>query len=170
MSDTNNSAKAPKAGGTSKRFRLLLGASLALNLLFVGAFVGAYAKSGGARSGPPNLRSVADPYVSAFDQRAKRAMRTDMRAQLPDRKQAMAANRADYEAFLQIVRQEPFDAARASEIMETQFERGGQFQRVGRKLSIERISQMSPEERKAYADRLQERLENPKKRKKRKER
>ena len=168
MSDAQTTTAKPKQ--VKKRFGILLGVSLALNLLFVGAIVGAFAKGGGKRGGPPDLRAVSAPYVAAFDRQAKREMRNDMRAQLPTRKAVEAANKANYEAFLETVRTEPFDAARASQIMESQFERGAKFQSVGRQVAIKRISEMSPQERNVYADRLQERIENRKKRGKRKER
>ena len=170
MSDPNKNADAAKPARPKKRFRIMLGVSLALNLLFVGAIVGAIATGGGKRGGPPDLRAVAAPYVAAFDLSTKRAMRKDMRAQLPTRKEAKAANKADYEAFLETVRTEPFDAVRAAAIMEKQFMRGAQFQSTGRKVAIERISNMSVEERKAYAERLQGWLEHRKKHGKRKER
>jgi hypothetical protein len=97
-------------------------------------------------------------------------MRRDMRARLPTRGVSIAANEADYVAFLEVVRAEEFDAARAREIMETQLGRARAFQKLGRELSIERIGKMSFEGRSAYADRLQERLEGRKKRRPRKER
>ncbi len=169
MSDPNEKP-ALTQNKPKRRFRILLGVSLALNLLVIGAAVGAIAKGPSSRGGPPALREVSAPYVGAFERDQKRSMRREMRAQLPERRVARAANKADYIAFLEVVRADTFDAQRASEIMETQFERAGQFQKVGRELSIKRLSEMSDSERKAYADRFEEQLENPKKREKRKER
>ncbi len=169
MSDPN--VTAPKRAKPKKRFRILLGVSLALNLLVIGAVVGAIAKgpfSGGGSS--PGMRSAALPYVAAFERQDKRAMQREMRSRFPDRKAASAAHRAAYSAFMEVLRAETFDAARASEIMQEQFERAQSFQKVGRDVSIERLSQMSAAERAAYADRLQAHLDSAKKRGKRKER
>jgi hypothetical protein len=69
-----------------------------------------------------------------------------------------------------LLRAETFDAAAASSVMSAQFERAQRLQTIGRELSIQRISDMSVEKRAAYADRLEYRLDNPKKRGKRKDR
>ena len=87
MSDPKMNATPTKP---KKRFRILLGVSLALNLLVVGAVVGALAKGSSNRGGPPGTREVSSPYVSAFDREDKRGMRKDMQARLPDRKEARA--------------------------------------------------------------------------------
>lgn len=169
MSDPKITPKdaAPKP---KRRFRILLGVSLALNLLVIGAVVGAISKGPHSRGGPPGLREVSAPYVGAFERDQKREMRRDMRAQLPDRSVARTANEADYQTFLELVRADTFDAVRANEIIEKQLERAGQFQRVGRELSIKRLNEMSDADRRAYADRLEQRLEGRKKYGKRKER
>ena len=116
------------------------------------------------------MRDAALPYVGAFERDDKRAMQQQMRARLPKRKDMRAALGKGYREFVEVVRAEPFDAAKAAKIMEEQFERAGQFQKVGREVSIERISEMSVEKRAAYADRLEYRLDNPRKHGKRKER
>ena len=152
-----------------RRFRILLGLSLAFNLLVVGAIVGVVSHGPQGRFEPPNLRRVAAPYVGAFDRETKRAMRDDMRARLPDPKKANRANTADYASFLVIVRSETFDAVRATKIMEAQHARVGNVQMVGRKLAIERISAMSRKDRIAYANRFEERLANKKERRMKKE-
>ncbi|OJI92559.1 heavy-metal resistance protein [Planktotalea frisia] len=162
--------EASKPAKPSKRFRILLGVSLALNLLVVGAVVGAIAKGGSSNRGPSGMRDAALPYVGAFERDDKRAMQQQMRARLPKRKDIRAALDKGYREFVEVVRAEPFDAAKAAKIMEEQFERAGQFQKVGREVSIERISEMSVEKRAAYADRLEYRLDNPRKHGKRKER
>ncbi|WP_293450824.1 periplasmic heavy metal sensor [Planktotalea sp.] len=172
MSDPKIDDAVAKPAKPKKRFRILLGVSLALNLLVVGAVVGAMVKgpSSSGRGGPPGTREVSAPYVGAFDHATKRALRDEMRARLPDRRDAQAANRADYEAFVGVLRADTFDKEAAAGIIDTQFQRSGQFQRVGRALSIEKIDQMSLSERMAYADRLQKRLDDPKKRKRKKDR
>jgi len=168
MSDPKKQPNKPPK--PSKRFRILLGLSLALNLLVVGAVVGVIVKGSPSNRGPSGVRETALPYVGAFELEDKRAMRQEMRARLPKRQETRAAMDAGYREFVEVVRSEPFDSTRATKVMEDQFERAGQFQRVGREVSIERISEMSPEKRAAYADRLEYRLDNPRKRKTRKER
>ena len=161
MSDDLNKVVTPAK--PKKRVRILLGVSLALNLLVIGAVVGAISKG-------PGMHAAALPYVVAFDRSDKRAMRQEMRARLSDRSEARAAHQASYRAFLELLRAETFDAAAASSVMSVQFERAQRLQTIGRELSIQRISDMSVEKRAAYADRLEYRLDNPKKRGKRKDR
>lgn len=168
MSDELNKVVTPAK--PKKRVRILLGVSLALNLLVIGAVVGAISKGPGRQGGGPGMREAALPYVGAFDRSDKRAMRQEMKARLPDRSEARAAHQTSYRAFLELLRAETFDVAAASSVMSAQFERAQRFQTIGRELSIQRISDMSAEKRAAYADRLEYRLDNPKKRGKRKDR
>ncbi|EDZ41133.1 MAG: periplasmic heavy metal sensor [Rhodobacteraceae bacterium] len=168
MSDDPNKVVTPAK--LKKRFRILLGVSLALNLMVIGAVVGVISKGPGRQGGGPGMRETAFPYVGAFDRADKRAMRQEMRARLSYRSEARAAHQASYRAFLELLRAETFDAAAASSVMSAQFERAQRLQTIGRELSIQRISDMSVEKRAAYADRLEYRLDNPKKRGKRKDR
>lgn len=154
----------------SRRFRILLGVSLALNLLVIGAVVGALIDGPRTRKGPPGLREVSAPYVGAFDRDTKRAMRGEMRKRLPDRSESVAVNKAAYASFVVLVRADSFDAVGAREIMEGQLSRIGTFQEVGRDLALEKISAMSVEERNAYADRLEGWLEHKKERRTKKDR
>lgn len=168
--DKTQAPRENEARKPGRKFRIVLGVSLALNLLVIGAVVGVIAKGPSSRGGPPGLREISAPYVGAFDRQAKREMRGEMRKKLPPRSDSIAANKADYAAFLDVVRAPVFDAQRALQIMESQLARAGELQKVGRDLAIDRISEMSLEQREAYAARLEEWLENRKGRKSRKER
>lgn len=170
MSDANLKTPEAKPAKPRRLFRVLFGLSLALNLLVIGAIAGVVSKGAGGRSGPPSLREISAPYVRAFEHSDKREMRRAMRAQLPDRSKAIEANQADYAAFLAVVRAEPFDSARAAQIMQGQLARVARFQELGRALSIERLGAMSTEERAAYADRLQKAIDHTAKRRFKKER
>jgi len=169
MSDQKTEPNASAAARPKRRFRILLGASLALNLLFIGGLVGAIAKGPPSRSGAPGLREISAPYVGAFERDEKRELRRDMRKRLPDRKAAMSRNKADYDVFVALVRADPFDASKAVQVLETQMERAGAFQKLGRELSVEKINQMNVEERNAYADRLEAWLKNRPERRPRKD-
>lgn len=154
-----------KAPARPKRWvRILLGFSLALNLLVIGAIAGLAIKGPPGRSGPPSMREISAPYVSSFSFDAKRNMRKHMRSKLPERSVAIARNRADYAAFLEVVRAESFDAVKATAILEGQLNRAAQMQLLGRDLAIAQIESMTLDERKAYADRVEEALERRNKR------
>lgn len=169
MSDLNSHTSEPAARKPKRRFRVLLGASLALNLLFIGGLVGAIAKGPSARAPGPNSREISAPYVAAFDRETKREIRKEMRARLPKRETSIGATRSDYNTFLELLRAEAFDEARAAQVIEQQMDRAGVFLKLGRELSLEKISQMSKPERVAYADRFEEFLKTRKKRRPRKD-
>ncbi|MGH1578698.1 periplasmic heavy metal sensor [Planktotalea sp.] len=170
MSSPDTQQPTPPVSKPKRRFRILFGLSLALNLLVIFAIVGALMHGPRSRSGPPGSREISAPYVKAFDRDAKRSLRKEMRSRLPDRREAIAANEADYQAFLKVVRSENFDAERALSIMEAQINRAGGFQKLGRELSIQRLSEMSVEDRRSYADRVQVHLDERKTRGPRNER
>ena len=139
--------------------RWLLIASLSVNLLVIGAVAGAVFSGGPRSKGPPGERMISAPYVSAFSKTDRRALRDEMRKTLPKRRAALAANKADYSAFLEQLRAPVFDAAEARRVMEAQMRRASDVTTLGRKLAIERIAAMPDAERAAYADRLENKLE-----------
>jgi len=137
--------------------RWVLFASLALNLLIVGVVAGALISGGPRTKGPPGERMTGAPYVSAFERADKRAIRAQMRKQLPPRREMIAKNKADYAAFVAVLRAGTFDQERAREIMERQMDRSLDTLRLGRALALDQIAQMTANERAAYATRLEER-------------
>lgn len=157
MSDANQTPQQPEGGAKPSRLRrsLLIG-SLALNLLVITAIATAVISGGPHRSGPPRERDLSAPYIGAFTISDKRAIRKQMRGQLQSREEMKAQIRADYEAFLAIVRTEPFDADAAVAAIERQMARSGDVQRLGRRISVERIGQMDAAGREAYAQRFEE--------------
>lgn len=157
------SAERSDTAKTGRFRRILLVVSLGVNLLVIAAVAGAVLSGGPhgkeGRSGKDGSysRNAIVPYISAFSRDDKRAMRTQMRAALPGRSDMRAQTRADHDAFLALVRAEPFDSAAALAVIERHVARSGEVQAVGRQLAIERISQMSQDERAAYAARFEER-------------
>lgn len=163
---TDSADQTPKTtGAPRKRVRIVLFASVALNLLFVGLFVGSAAmhKFGAGRQGPPSSREVTAPYTRSFEKEDFRAMRREMRAALPDRAESMAANKADYTAFVAELRKEQFDKVAAKAIMDRQMARMAGIQTIGRTVALDRIGEMSVQDRAGYADRLQHWIDNPRK-------
>jgi hypothetical protein len=64
--------------------------------------------------------------------------------------------RQDFERLLQLLRTEPFDVAAAAGLLEAQQARVGEQVELVRRLFLEQISAMEPEERAAFADRLEQ--------------
>lgn len=147
----------PAKGGSGRGLRVALGISVALNLLVVGLVAGAVLRDGG-----PRERMVRDldlgPFTEAFRDADRDALRRDFVARMPALRDMRAAMREDFQALLAVLRTEPFDAAAAQAILENQ--RGRMQARVdlGQELILDRLAAMTPEDRAAFADRLERRL------------
>lgn len=140
--------------------RIVLFVSLALNLAVVGVAVGAIARFGPHKDAhPPRADQVSGVYTYALTEQDRRKIGREMfrnqRGALPSR-QEMAA---DYEAMVAALRAQPFDADAAGAILHRQIEFGQRRAELGRGLLLQRLSEMTAEERAAYADRLENALQ-----------
>lgn len=145
----------------SRGWKWVLGLSLALNLLIVGAIGGTIwrfnAKDGGDRRGHIEALASGVPYVRALPRDARRALGRKLRrdrADLPQRSE----RRALYQQMIDTLRQEPFDADAASEILATQAETAQTVQARAQSGWLEIVTEMNPEERAEVAERLEEGL------------
>jgi len=69
--------------------------------------------------------------------------------------------RADFDRLLTVLRSEPYDAAAAAEVIAAQRERARNGFELGQDLLLERLATLRPEERLAFADRLEQVLSRP---------
>ncbi|WP_424984610.1 periplasmic heavy metal sensor [Microbulbifer sp. S227A] len=133
--------------------RLLLGASLALNLLVIGLAVGAAMRFGGpegARRPPPVLGATLYRELPREDRRAVReAMRHRSADPGPDRKTATLEVAA-------LVRETPFDPVALETLFAEQFARRETWQAMANTVLLEQLGRMSDGARQAYADRLED--------------
>ena len=140
-----------------KGLRIALGISVALNLLVAGLVVGAL-----LRDGDPRARMVRDldfgPFTEALSERDREALRREFVARAPELRDVRRAMRDDLETFLTVLRSEPFDAAALAVVMDNQDGRMARRVELGQDLLLERLGAMSPDERAAFADRLERRL------------
>lgn len=156
MSQSDPSHDAPRPG---RARRWLLYISLAFNLLIVGVVVGAVA-TGGGRDGP-GVRAVIDspiPLLRALDQDAREQMRAELRDSRPARGDAPFAAVRTTRDILGSLRADPFDAAAFEALVTQQSERFAARNAAGRAALFEVVSGMSPEARRAYADRIEKEL------------
>ncbi len=158
-------SQAPEPKGKSRRIwlRVVLFASLAVNLLVVGMVAGAI-----IRGGPPGHGNVgrqvqtADfgfaPYVRALSPKHRRELGREMR----ELTGARQANREEFIAFarsfLVALRAQPYDPAALNQKVASQQSRLFRHQEAGQRILLERLAQMSEPERAAYADRLERSL------------
>lgn len=142
---------APAKGG--KGLRIALALSVALNLGFVGLAAGAYLRGG------PQDRMVRELDFGVFGKAFSREDRAEMRRGFFERAGHMrdmrADMRADVAALLDVLRAEPLDRAALSDVLARQGNRMAERLELGQALVADRIAAMTPDERAAFADRLE---------------
>jgi len=134
--------------------------SLALNLLIAGV-VGGWMLSprGWHRPGPTDLGDaqglVGSAFVRALPDAQRRQLLKDIfhdRGQLRQNRDSL---RQQFETLLTAIRADPFDPAAIEALLEDQRQTAGHRQKIGESLILKRLSEMTPQERSAYADRLE---------------
>ncbi len=151
--------QAPLTPRPGRRVKLILAVSLALNLLFVGLFAGAALRHGGGKGGPggPLLRSYGAPYMQALPRADRKALNAALRqaGAIPNRK----ARAALYGEVLAGLRVNPFDSRAVADLMAKQQATVTGVQQAAQGAWIKIVSDMSPTARAAYADALEQRLQ-----------
>ena len=150
-------ARPPRAR-MGRGVRVLLFASLALNLAVVGLVLGFVLRA--PFDGPPPRPdrvggaltfALSDEDRHEIGRRVFRELRADGR----DRR----SRRADYDRILTALRADPYDARAVQDLLEAQRQDAARFQAAGQRALLAHIDGMSPEARRAFADRLEEGLE-----------
>ncbi|MDY6858076.1 MAG: periplasmic heavy metal sensor [Pseudomonadota bacterium] len=136
--------------------RVILALSLAMNLLVLGLVGGSALYH--SRNGAPPGREILEygPYTRALSPEDRRALRSALRHDAGAMRSTRREVRQDFERLLQLLRTEPFDVAAAAGLLEAQQARVGEQVELVRRLFLEQISAMEPEERAAFADRLEQ--------------
>ncbi|HVG49473.1 MAG TPA: periplasmic heavy metal sensor [Rubellimicrobium sp.] len=142
--------------GLSTPLRWLLVVSLALNLLVAGLVAGAALRHDGPRR---HMEMGPGPFAQALSPDDRQAILAEIRDRpglgppsREERKQAMTE-------VLAALRSEPFDRMRAEAAMASQSDRVATVQRAIQAAMVERLASMAPEDRAAFADRLEKELE-----------
>ncbi len=146
---------APAAAGSGRWMRLLLIASLGLNLVILG-LAGGHELSRAIYGPRPPIRELAfGPFTEALSPVDRRALLHDFFREAKGFVAQRAAMRADFRAFVAALRREPYDPAVFAGVMARQKQRTEDWMALGETLLADRIAQMTPAERLAFADRLQ---------------
>lgn len=141
--------------GPSRRVKLALYASLALNLLFIGIVGGA------VLHGPPDRPAMMGrdlgfgPFTEALSPADRMALMEAFRRSGGNPREMRQAMKADFAEFVRVLRSEPFEPSALEHAAAALKSRGAQRLDLGQRLMMERIAQMSPGDRKAFADRLE---------------
>jgi uncharacterized membrane protein len=104
------------------------------------------------------------PYGHALTKDQIAALRPEIRARRPELRQTQRKLRQGFGETVTLLRLEPFDSARLSALIAQQGLAASALQQIGRELLIERIVAMSPQDRLAFADRLETSVERSKSR------
>jgi len=146
------------------RWRFLLFASLALNLLIVGMVAGALLRGGpggkaGLRGDAPPLYNVGyGPYGRAFSKADRKIIAGAMAARSADLRENREEFRARSLTLLQALRAVPYDPDVVLEIVSQQQASLQDRQSIGRSLLLDHLAAMDDEARSKYANRLERSL------------
>ncbi|MFV2052089.1 hypothetical protein [Aliiroseovarius sp. YM-037] len=151
----------PPTPRPSQWWKVVLAISLSLNLLIVGALAGAVWRQGRAPDRAEGRDVGVLPLFLALPREDRRGIRAEI-------ERGLAAEPSVPDAggptLVEALRQTPFDR----EAVEALFEKHGARQevrhRVGQRVLLDRIGEMSDADRAAYADRLEKRLEGRRRR------
>jgi uncharacterized membrane protein len=135
--------------------RALLIASLAANLAVAGIVAGA-AWRGGDRGAPRDVGF--GPFTEALSREDRALLRKEFLARSPDMRDMRRAMREDARAVLVALRAEPFDEAAFRRALSDHRSRIQDRVSLGETLLVDRVAGMTPEDRRAFADRLEDRL------------
>lgn len=146
--------------GMAPWLRVLLLLSLAINLLVVGLAVGAMVKWSKWRSDhPARMEMGVGPLTRALSHDDRKAIARDMRAAQAKGHVSRAEMRVELQGLVQDLKAVPYDP----DVVEQRLtrHRAGFEERLslGVRLLQARLAQMTPEDRAAYADRLEDVLE-----------
>lgn len=137
--------------------------SLAVNLLIAGLVAGAFLSPDGPRkSGGDDQRYIrgvlGEPFFRVLPPAERRAMVRDVMANREQFREGREALRARVQGFLAALRAESFDRAEVERLLMEQRQAASRRQDFGEGLLLDRLENMTPAQRAAYADALEEKL------------
>ncbi|RPE72022.1 heavy-metal resistance protein [Pacificibacter maritimus] len=153
---------------SSRPMRIVLIASLALNLAVVGLIAGAAlrgdrdSKSGADRARVMQSRDIGfGPYVAAFEKGQKRSLGQAFIGKAGRQDKARNTVQAQFEDILAVLTAEPFDADAFKSAMLVQLNGLAELQQIGAEVITDQVAAMTPEARAVYAERLDQALTRP---------
>ncbi len=155
MTETQNTAPV-QSPAAPRGVKIALAVSVALNLAVAGLAVGAWLGDG-PHKGMPRDMSFG-PFSEALDDADRRAIRRALLERVGEFREQREAARTEFEALLASLRADPFDPAALKAALAALEARNAERLELGRTLIETRLIEMSPEERAAFADRLEKGL------------
>lgn len=138
--------------------RVVLGLSLALNVLVLGVVLGGILghRHDFDRDRHSDRFAEIGPYSRALTETDRAALRARLREAAPQVRQNRKAVRESFDAVLAALRAEPFEVDRVETLLVSQSDWISDQIAITRRVLLDRLGQMSPEERRAFADRLEQ--------------
>ena len=141
---------------TSRGVKIALAVSVALNLAVAGLAAGAFLRDGPHRGMPRDMSF--GPFSEALDDADRKSIRQALMERMGEFREQRQVAKAEFEALLVALRADPFDPAAMQAALSAIEARNSQRLELGRSLIEARLTEMSPEARKAFADRLEKAL------------
>lgn len=141
----------------ARGMRILLVASLAVNLLFVGLAAGVTLRHANA-SHPSRLELAGGPMTRALAAEDRREVARAIRRAWREAEDGRADLRQSYVGLVADLRAAPFDPAQVTERLREHRARFAVRLRMGQRVLVRHLSHMSEKRRSAYADRLEDRI------------
>ncbi len=152
---TEPTPQTPVTATAPRGMKIALAISVALNLAVAGLAVGAWL-GGGHRDMPRDMSF--GPFSEALDDSDRRAIRRALLDRMGEFRASRAAGREEFETLLGTLRADPFDPAAVKAALSAIEARNADRLQLGRNLIETRLIEMSPEDRKRFADRLEKGL------------
>jgi uncharacterized membrane protein len=140
-------ADTPPRSGRGIKIALVI--SLALNLLILGVFAGEFLRGG------PGRDLGFGPFAAAFTDADRKALRREFRQRMPDLRASRVAQREAMAGVAAALRAEPFDPEELRAAVAATAARLGDRVQIAQELLVGHLSAMSPEDRAAFAGRLE---------------
>jgi len=143
--------KTQKPVGMRRRTKILLGVSLGLNMLMIGAAGGMFFHN----DGPDHIRDAAyGPYTRALSHEDRKAIGVALRAEIGSFRQNLPKIRASYEALKTALTADVYDSELVHGLIIKQQALGMKRYKIGQRLLLERLDAMSPQDRRNFAEHL----------------
>ncbi len=148
------------AGSAPLWMRMLLVASLALNLLVAGVVLGHAIMDRDHGRGPRPVELALGPFARAMDREDRRAILESLRGNPDLRPLSRDQRAAAFGEILATLRAEPFDRNRAEAAISAQARKVQDLEQALQGAFLDRLAAMTPDQRVAFADRLQAELDH----------
>jgi len=149
-------------GSTGRWVKVLLAVSLGLNMLVLGA-IGArlYTHRGDALQ-PHNMREASyGPYSRALAPQDRKTIGQALHREVGSLRENLPKIRETFQALILALQADEYDRDAVHGLIAEQQNLMLKRQQVGQRLLLERLDTMTPEERRAFAKRLQRTLRHP---------